>query len=231
MKLLLVEDEELLSKSLSKGLRKLGYAVDCAFDGEAALEAYEVNEYDLMVLDLNLPLLDGLEVLRRIRERDRELRVIILSARSSVEDKIDGLDLGSNDYLTKPFDFGELAARIRALLRRSFQQENAVLSCGRLQMDTASKQVFVSGPPLSLTKKEYGILEYLLRHSGRTVGAEEIIEHVWDSEADPFSNSFKFHLSSLRKKLDEAGAANYIETLRGQGYRISSPEAEQEENG
>lgn len=220
MKLLLVEDEELLSRSLAKGLRKLGYAVDCVYDGGAALEAYEINDYDLMILDLNLPVLDGLEVLRRIREQDRDLRVLILSARGTVEDKIGGLDLGSNDYLTKPFDFGELAARIRALLRRSFQQENAVLSCGPLRMDTAAKSVSANGIPVPLTKKEYGILEYLLRHPGRTVGAEEIIEHVWDSEADPFSNAFKFQLHSLRKKLEEAGMGLLIETLRGQGYRL-----------
>ena len=223
MRLLLVEDEELLSKSLAKGLRKRGYAVDCVFDGTAALKELEINEYDLMILDLNLPEVDGLEVLRRLRESNRELRVLILSARSSVEDKIGGLDLGANDYLTKPFDFGELEARVRALLRRSFQQENVVLSYGGLRADTAAKSVTLDGKPIALTKKEYGILEYLLYHSGRAVSAEELIEHVWDNGADPFSNALKFQMHSLRKKLAEAGGRDCIETLRGLGYRLAAP--------
>ena len=224
MKLLLVEDEALLSKNISKGLRLLGYAVDCAFDGEEALDLYGLNDYDLMILDLNLPKLDGMEVLRRIRERDGDFRILILSARNSVEDKIGGLDGGSNDYLTKPFEFRELEARIRGLLRRSFTTGRAELRCGRLRVDTAARQVWCGGGAVELTRKEYAVLEYLLTHTGRVVGAEELIEHAWDSEADPFSNSFRFHIHSLRKKLDEAGAKGYIVTQRGQGYRIQDPE-------
>ena len=142
MKLLVVEDEELLSKTVAKGLRLLGYSVDCAFDGEEALYLYEVNQYDLMILDLNLPKIDGLEVLRRIRSQDDTFRVLILSARNTLEDKVNGLDQGSNDYLTKPFEFQELEARIRGLLRRRFTTVNTIINCGRLCMDTVARQVW-----------------------------------------------------------------------------------------
>ena len=224
MRLLLVEDEILLSKNVSKGLGLLGYAVDCAYDGEEALELYSLNDYDLMILDLNLPKLDGLEVLRRIREQNADFRVLILSARNTLEDKITGLDGGSNDYLTKPCEFRELEARVRCLLRRTFTTAPAHLRCGCLKVDTAARQAWCGQSPVELTRKEYAILEYLLAHTGRVVGAEELIEHAWDSEADPFSNSFRFHIHSLRKKLDEAGAKGYIITQRGQGYRIQAPE-------
>lgn len=224
MKLLLVEDEVRLSKNVAKGLTLLGYAVDCAYDGEEALDLYSLNEYDLMILDLNLPKLDGMEVLRKIREQDADFRILILSARNTLEDKISGLDEGSNDYLTKPFEFRELEARIRGLLRRNFTTRSTGLCCGVLRMDTAARQVWCAGQAVELTRKEYMLLEYLLTHAERVVSAEELIEHAWDSEADPFSNSFRFHIHSLRKKLDEAGAKDYIITQRGQGYRIQAPE-------
>ena len=224
MKLLLVEDEKLLSKSIAKGLTMLGYAVDCAYDGEEALYLYELNEYDLMILDLNLPKLDGMEVLRRIRAQDADFRILILSARNSLDDKITGLDSGSNDYLTKPFEFAELEARIRSLLRRDFTTRDTMLRCGALSMDTAARRVRCGGKEIELTRKEYTLLEYLMTHAGRVVSAEELIEHAWDSEKDLFSNSFRFHIHSLRKKLEAAGAGDYIVTQRGQGYRIQNPE-------
>lgn len=224
MKLLLVEDEELLSKTVAKGLKILGYSVDCAFDGEEALLLYEVNEYDLMILDLNLPKVDGMEVLRRIRSRDDGLKVLILSARNTVEDKVSGLDEGSNDYLTKPFEFKELEARIRGLLRRNFTTRNTVLTCGCLKMDTNLRQVWCGEEEVELTRKEYALLEYLFANSEKMIGAEELIEHAWDSEADLFSNSFRFHIHSLRKKLDAAGAGGYIVTYRGKGYCLQCPE-------
>lgn len=221
MKLLVVEDDQALSRLLVKGLGKLGYAVDCAFDGEEALSLFEVNEYDLLILDLNLPKLDGLEVLRRVRKADRDFRVLILSARSSVEERVAGLDLGASDYLSKPFDLRELEARIRGLLRREFTQRDVTLSLGGLRADTAQRVAFWADKPIPLTKKEYGILEYLL-HDGGTVSAETLIEHVWDSETDLFSNTLKFHISSLRKKLEAAtGGGVEIVTLRGQGYRLA----------
>lgn len=220
MRLLLVEDEILLSKNVAKGLRLLGYAVDCAYNGEEAIDLYGLNDYDLMILDLNLPKLDGMEVLRRIRKEDADFRILILSARNTLEDKISGLDEGSNDYLVKPFEFRELEARIRSLLRRNFTTMNTELKCGSLRMDTAAKQVWYGKTAVELTRKEYTLLEYLLTHAGQVVRAEELIEHAWDSDADPFSNSFRFHIHSLRKKLDDAGAKGYIITHRGQGYRI-----------
>ena len=225
MKLLLVEDETYLSAAIAKGLRKHGYAVDCAYDGEEALELYSVNEYDLMILDLNLPKVDGLEVLRRIREADTEQRILILSARSTVPDKIAGLDGGSNDYLTKPFDFAELEARIRALLRQEVRMKDVSLSCGALRIDTALRRACWEDTLIELTNKEYAILEYLMAHKDRVIPAEELIEHVWDQESDPFSNAFRFQISSLRKKLSRACKTDgLIVTLRGQGYRMATQE-------
>lgn len=224
MKLLVVEDEKKLSRVLARGLNKLRYAVDCAYDGEEALAMYEVNDYDLMILDLNLPKLDGLEVLRRIRERDETFRVLILSARGSVEDRVAGLDSGANDYLTKPFDFRELEARVRGLLRREFVQKNTILCLDGLQVDTVQRTANWKGNAIPLAKKEYGILEYLL-HAAKTVSAEELMEHVWNSEVDLFSNTLKYHISSLRRKLkDVAGDTVEIVSLRGQGYRIQIKE-------
>jgi len=222
VKILLVEDEELLNTVIAKGLKKYGYAVDSAFDGEEALTLYEINTYDLIVLDLNLPKVNGIEVLKIIRTTDHETKVIILSARSEVEDKIIGLDTGANDYLVKPFDFFELDARIRNLLRRSFIQKSTVLTCGLISVDTAKRLVVADNKPVELTKKEYAILEYLIYHKDKVMSAEEIIEHVWDSEADLFSNSFKFHLHSLRSKLSViVGDNKWITNSRGQGYMIS----------
>ncbi|BDF59130.1 DNA-binding response regulator [Christensenellaceae bacterium] len=226
MKILLVEDEMRLSKLVAKGLGMLGYAVDCAYDGEEALYLYDINEYDLMILDLNLPKIDGMEVLRRIRAHNEDFRILILSARNSLDDKISGLDGGSNDYLTKPFEFAELEARIRSLLRRDFSTRDTVLRCGKLRMDTAARQVYCGEAEIALTRKEYALLEYLLTHIGRVVSAEELIEHAWDSETDLFSNSFRFHIHSLRKKLENAGAGEYIVTRRGQGYLIQNPEVQ-----
>lgn len=228
MKLLLIEDDPVLSRAVVKGLRKKGYTVECAVDGEEALKLYGINDYDLLILDLNLPKVSGMEVLHRIREQDENIRILILSARDTPEDKIEGLDAGCSDYLTKPFDFGELEARIRNLLRRCFVHRDVQLVCGKLKLDTAEKCAFVEGTLVSLTPKEYGILEYLMYHRDRVVSIGELIEHVWDSEADLFSNSFKVHMHSLKKKLDVAGGAGqYIVNRRLQGYRITGPEEDQ----
>lgn len=178
MRLLLVEDEATLSGYIAKGLEHSGYAVDVVYDGEAALYEYAVNDYDLIILDLNLPKKDGLEVLQEIRKTDLTTKIIILSARSSVDDRILGLDEGANDYLVKPFDFGELAARIRNLLRRDFSQAPTTLQNGALTLDPAAKQVCYADTPIVLTRKEFGILEYLLLHKNQVISAEEIAEHV-----------------------------------------------------
>lgn len=223
MKLLLVEDEEKLSEFLAKGLRKCGYAVDTAYDGEDALGQYYVNEYDLIVLDLNLPVLDGLQVLEKIREQDKHIRILILSARIAVEDRIRGLEMGANDYLIKPFDFGELQARIHVLLRMQFIQNPSVLQYAGIKLDTASKTVQIDGIPIELTRKEFGILEYLMTYIGQVISAERLIEHVWSSDADPFSNSFKFHIHSLKKKL----GCNVIKNIRGCGYVVEDTNEDQ----
>ena len=220
MRLLLVEDEELLSEIIAKGLRKAGYAVDTVFDGEEALYLYEINEYDLIVLDLNLPLIDGIDVLQNIRKTDNRTKILILSARAKVDDRILGLDKGANDYLIKPFDFGELEARIRNLLRREFTQTPTILETKGIVVDTKLKKAAYNGQPLNLPRKEYAILEYLMIHKNTVVSSEQLIEHIWDNEADPFSNVLRYHICSLKKKLSEVSDTEVIQTVRGQGYLI-----------
>lgn len=216
MRLLVVEDEKTLLKAIQKGFEKSGYATDAATDGEEALDKFFAAHYDVIILDLNLPRLDGLEILKAIREDDKQVSVLILSARGEVEDKVEGLDLGANDYLAKPFSFHELKARVRALIRRDYRTEDRVIESGSVKLDTSLRQVNVNGETVSLTNKEYGILEYLLMHKGEIQSAETIIEHVWDDTADMFSQAFKVHLSSLRKKLPKA----FIKTVRGAGYYV-----------
>lgn len=220
MRVLLVEDEKKLSNSIVKGLSNVGYAVDAAYDGEEALYEYEVNEYDLIILDLNLPKKDGLDVLRAIREKDNEIKVLILSARTKVDDRIVGLDEGANDYLIKPFDFGELKARIRNLLRREFVQKPQNLTLNGLTVDTKAKRVLYHTQEIMLTRKEYGILEYLMLHENQIISAETLTEHVWNNEFDPFSNTFRYHIHSLKKKLSTASGREFIKTVWGQGYII-----------
>lgn len=228
MKILVAEDELSMQKALTKGLKKCGYAVDSASDGEEALELIELNSYDLVVLDLNLPKIDGIGVLQKIRKTDNDLRVLILSARSEVEDKIIGLDTGANDYLSKPFHFKELEARIRALLRRDFIQKDTVLSHGDIKINTAMKLVYVNDRKVGLTKKEYAILEYLFMNKSKIVSTEELIEHIWDSETDLFSNSIKVHINSLKNKLSEyTGNRELIKNTRGLGYTIAEEDVDE----
>lgn len=216
MKLLVVEDEMSLQTALVRGFNKLGYAVDSASDGEEALEFYYGSFYDAIVLDLNLPKLDGIDVLQEIRKDNALIKIIILSARSEVEHKILGLDMGANDYLAKPFHFKELEARVRALLRRDFSLLNSELSASGLTLDIAKKKAFCQDREISLTRKEYGILEYLLVNKGSIISSEELMEHVWDSDADLFSNALKVHINAIRKKLPQ----EIIKTVRGQGYYV-----------
>ena len=216
MRLLIVEDEELLQQALSKGFKKLGYTTDMVEDGEAALDYYFSNIYDLIILDLNLPKIDGMDVLREIRNENKTIPVLILSARSEVKDKIIGFDTGANDYLAKPFYFDELDARVRALLRRNFKTVDTVITIGKLRLDTAIKRVYIDGSEINLSKKEYGILEYLMLNKGIAISMEELVEHVWDNESDNYINSFKVHISSLRKKLSK----DIIKNTRGQGYYV-----------
>ena len=186
--------------------------------GEEALELLEIERYDLVLLDLNLPGKDGMTVLRTLRQKDRETKVLILSARSEVEDKVEGLDAGANDYLAKPFHLAELEARIRSLTLRQFTQQDVILTCGTLTFDTRARKASVNGRALTLTRKETGILEYLMVHRGRPVSQEELIEHVWDNSVDNFSNSIRVHISALRKKLRAALGYDPVRNRIGEGY-------------
>ena len=214
MRLLVVEED------ITKKLRLSGYEVDACEDGEEALDILASEQYDLILLDLNLPKVDGMTVLRTLRESDLETRVLILSARSEISDKVDGLDAGANDYLSKPFHLAELEARVRSLTRRQFIQRDICLRCGRISFDTKSRIASVDGQLLALTRKESGVLEYLLLHQGRPVSQEELMEHVWDGSVDSFSNSIRVHMSALRKKLRAALGYDPICNRIGEGYEI-----------
>lgn len=218
MHILVVEDERALCETIVRSLRRLAYSVDYCHDGEQALGLLCVERYDLVLLDLNLPSADGMTVLRTLRKTDRDTRVLILSARSEVADKVAGLDAGANDYLSKPFHLAELEARIRSLTLRQFTQNDVILSCGALCFDTKTRTATAAGQVLTLTRKETGILEYLLLHRGRPVSQEELIDHVWDNSVDNFSNSIRVHISALRKKLRAALGYDPIRNRIGEGY-------------
>ena len=220
MRLLVVEDEKALCESIAKGLRLDGYEVDMVFDGEEAMEIISTDSYDLIILDLNLPGMDGLDILKNMRENDNETNVLILSARGGLNDKIEGLDSGANDYLCKPFHFEELEARVRSLTRRRTVQNNIVLECGEISLNTKTRTAFAKGEEVLLTRKELAILEYLILHQGRPVSQEELIEHVWDGSVDSFSNSIRVHISALRKKIRTALGYDPITNRVGQGYVI-----------
>ena len=225
MHLLVIEDERALCETIVRSLRRQAYSVDCCYDGEKALELLGVERYDLVLLDLNLPKKDGMTVLRTLRQTDRETKVLILSARGEVEDKVEGLDAGANDYLAKPFHLEELEARIRSLTLRQFTQNDVVLHCGPLSFDARSRTATAAGQPLALTRKETGILEYLLLHQGRPVSQEELLEHVWDNSVDNFSNSIRVHISALRKKLRAALGYDPVRNRIGEGYLIEEEQA------
>ena len=220
MRLFVIEDERFLREDITKKLRLSGYEVDACGDGDTALEILAAERYDLVLLDLNLPGTDGMTVLRTLRRSDQETRVLILSARSEIDDKVEGLDAGANDYLSKPFHLAELEARVRSLTRRQFIQRDVCLHCGRLSFDTVSRTASVDGNPVALTRKESGVLEYLLLHQGRPVSQEELMEHVWDGSVDCFSNSIRVHISALRKKLRAALGYDPIRNRIGEGYEM-----------
>ena len=220
MRILLVEDERDLNYAMAKGLKKSGYAVDSAYDGEEALDLFRINAHDLILLDLNLPKMDGIDVLKAIRTEDLYVRIMIVSARTAIDERVLGLDLGANDYLIKPFDFKELEARIRTLLRMNYYQNPSILTVLNLSLNTNSKKVYINDTEIELTRKEYSILEYLMLHKDRLVSNEELFEHIWDCEADEFSNTLKFHMHSLKKKLANISDIEYITNKRGQGYRV-----------
>lgn len=218
MRILVIEDEKELCDSIKEGLILDGYEVDACYNGLDGEEMATVETYDLILLDLTLPDTDGMEILQSVRSQNALVPILILSARVQTEDKVEGLDRGANDYLTKPFDFSELEARIRSLTRRKFVQKSIYLSFDGLELDTKSRRLHYNGEEIFLTKKEMGILEYLLLNQERVVSQEEIIEHVWNNEVNEFSNSIRVHISALRKKLREKMGHDPIVNKVGQGY-------------
>jgi DNA-binding response OmpR family regulator len=224
MRLLVVEDEQDLAEAIALGLRREGYAVDVATDGHEALVKAAVHPYDLVCLDLNLPSVDGREVCRRLRGAERHddepaPRVLMLTARDAAADRIAGLDDGADDYLVKPFDFGELAARVRALLRREAGRSGAVVTVGELALDAARREVRRAGRRLDLTAKEFVLLRYFMARPGEVISEGELLAHVWDENANPYTKTVRVTIATLRRKL---GEPQPIETVIGAGYRLAA---------
>ncbi|MEZ5306203.1 MAG: response regulator transcription factor [Pyrinomonadaceae bacterium] len=219
MRILVVEDDEGISGFVLKGLREAAFAVDLSVDGEDALYQISINEYDLIILDVNIPIRNGFEVCREVRESNLDIPILMLTARDAIKDRIEGLDSGADDYLVKPFAFGEFLARIRALLRRKdkdFVQSR--ITVDGLEIDARSQRVWQNGEEIRLTTKEFTILEYFVRNAGRVIGREELSEHCWDETYDPFANSIEVFVGRLRKKLDKNSTNPLIQTRRGAGY-------------
>ena len=221
MRILLVDDEEDFSDSLSEGLRNEGYVVDIALNGEEALFLYDLYPYDLALLDLNLPDTDGLVLCENFRSKNPKVLICILSARGEVFERIDGLDQGADDYLSKPIHFDELLARIRALWRRNLNVRRPLVEVGQLSIDTNLRLVYAAGSEIKLTAKEYRLLEYLTQNIGRAVAVEELILHIWGEQDALFSNSVRTQISYLRTKLRKAGVSNpVIVTTVNIGYTL-----------
>ncbi|HEY6030718.1 MAG TPA: response regulator transcription factor [Gaiellaceae bacterium] len=225
MRLLVVEDEQDLAEAIALGLRREGYAVDVAFDGEEALVKAAVYPYDLVCLDLNLPRVDGREVCRRLRTTERydeepSPRVLMLTARDALADRVAGLDDGADDYLVKPFDFAELTARVRALLRRDAARSGALLEVGEITLDTAKLEAHRAGRDLDLTAKEFQLLRYFMSRPGEVISEGDLLTHVWDENANPYTKTVRVTIATLRRKLALPNEEQPIETVIGAGYRL-----------
>jgi DNA-binding response OmpR family regulator len=218
MRLLLVEDDARIARFVAKGLREHAYAVDVVANGDDALYQAAINTYDLIVLDVMIPGRDGFAVCRELRAAGQKIPILMLTAKDAVEDRIAGLDFGADDYLTKPFEFRELLARLRALLRRSGELRPPRIAVADLVLDTAARSVSRAGADVPMTTKEYALLEYLARNVGRVVGRAEIAEHVWEETFDPFSNLIEVYVNRLRRKIDAGRATPLLQTRRGAGY-------------
>lgn len=227
MRILVAEDDEQLCSTIARGLREQSYAVDTVRDGDAALYQVAMNEYDVVVLDILMPKRDGIDVCRQIRRRGSHVPILMLTARDTLADKVTGLDAGADDYLTKPFEFGELLARIRALLRRRGDVMPPEIAVGDLVLDTRTQSVRRGDRPIAVTTKEYTFLEYLARNAGRIVSRADITAHVWDDNHDPFSNLIEVYVSRLRRKIDEGEHVHLLSTRRGAGYMLKAPAADE----
>ena len=221
VRILLVEDEPTAARMLAKGLREQGYAVDLSTDGESALYQSSINDYDLVILDVMLPHKDGFEVCRDMRAEGLAVPVLMLTARDTVDDRIVGLDSGADDYLTKPFDFRELLARTRALLRRADSLHPETIVVADLEIDTRGRRVRRANRPVQLTLKEYALLEYFARNVDRVLSRAEIAEHVWDENFDLFSNLIEVYVQRLRRKIDDGHSLKLFQTRRGEGYVLA----------
>ena len=218
MRVLVAEDDRRIASLVARGLREKAYAVDIADNGMTAVHQLAVNNYDIVVLDLLLPGKNGFEVCEEIRSSGNAVPILMLTARDAVDDRVRGLNCGADDYLTKPFAFEELLARLRALLRRSAHVRPSKIVIGDLEIDTIAQRVWRSEARISLTAKEYALLEYLASEKGRVVGRAEIADHVWDENFEPFSNSIEVYIKRLRNKVDEGHDLHLIRTRRGVGY-------------
>ena len=225
MRVLVVEDERKIADFIRRGLTEHGYAVDVAYDGEEALDWPSVAEFDIIVLDVMLPARDGVEVCRTLRQRGLRTPILMLTAKDAVQDRVEGLDSGADDYLVKPFAFAELLARLRALSRRQPAVLGSSLQVGDLVVDAATRKVSRGGADLELTTKEYAILEYLMRHPNQVLTRTMMAEHVWNYDFDNASNVIAVHIRNLRRKVDDTFPTKLIHTVRGAGYRISARSA------
>ena len=222
MRILVVEDEAVAAAVLAKGLREHAYAVDVAADGNDALEQVAINDYDLLILDVLLPGINGLDLCRQLRGEGTNVPILMLTARGGLDQRVEGLDAGADDYLPKPYHFPELLARVRALLRRGPAVTAAVLTLEDLSVDTRARRVERAGRAVHLTTKEYALLEYLARRQGEVVGRADIAEHVWDDSFDPMSNLIEVYIQRLRRKIDDGHALKLIRTRRGAGYTLDA---------
>ncbi|MDO4639971.1 MAG: response regulator transcription factor [Leptotrichia hongkongensis] len=220
MKILLAEDEVDLNNVVTRYLKKNGYSVDSVLDGEEALNYLEYSEYDLVILDIMMPKVDGFEVIKKLRDKGNHTSVLMLTARDSADDKVKGLDLGADDYIVKPFDFNELLARIRAVVRRKYGNSSNKLVIGDLILDTSEKSVTRAGKQIELTGKEYEVLEYLMQSKNRILSRDQIKEHVWDFDYEGDSNIIDVLIKNIRKKIDIEDGKQIIYTKRGLGYVI-----------
>jgi len=223
MRILVVEDEHKIANSIKRGLEQEGYAVDVAYDGEEGFDMASSENYGVILLDLMLPKMDGMAICKKLREEENHTPILVLTAKGEVSDKVDGLNSGADDYLVKPFAFAELVARIKALARRPKEDLGTVLTVGDLTLDTVDFSVKRDGREISLSKKEFSLLEYLMRHKGKVVSKEQIMQNVWDYESDILPNTVEVFIGYLRTKIDRSSPSKsaLIQTIRGFGYKIS----------